>query len=95
MPKELYLKKFTLPKTDGSGFMRKELSKAASLLKKSGWRLKEGKLINKQSGQHFEFEILLVSPAFERIVLPFKDNLEKLGISVNVRTISFITLPYD
>ena len=29
----------------------------------------------------------MVSPAFERIVLPFKDNLEKLGISVNVRTI--------
>jgi microcin C transport system substrate-binding protein len=29
----------------------------------------------------------LVSPAFERIVLPFKDNLAKLGIDVSVRTI--------
>ena len=29
----------------------------------------------------------MVSPAFERIVLPFKDNLEKLGIFVTVRTI--------
>ena len=35
----------------------------------------------------FEFEILLRSPAFERIVFPFKDNLEKLGIEVVVRTI--------
>tara|TARA_Y100000590_G_C15744247_1_gene1021416 strand:+ start:4978 stop:6807 length:1830 start_codon:yes stop_codon:yes gene_type:complete len=87
MPKELYLKKFSIPKTDGSGFIRKELSKAASLLKKSGWKINEGKLVNIQTGKNFEFEILLVSPAFERIVLPFKDNLLKLGIQANVRTI--------
>ena len=67
--------------------MRKELSKAASLLKKSGWKINEGKLVNIQTGKNFEFEILLVSPAFERIVLPFKDNLLKLGIQANVRTI--------
>ena len=40
-----------------------------------------------QTKDIFEFEILLVSPAFERIVLPFKDNLEKLGIEASVRTI--------
>ena len=67
--------------------MRQELQKATSLLQISGWELVDGKLINKQSGKTFEFEMLLVSPAFERIVLPFKDNLEKLGISVTVRTI--------
>ena len=38
-------------------------------------------------GEQFEFEILLVSPAFERIVLPFIDNLEKLGINASLRTI--------
>ena len=32
-------------------------------------------------------KFLLYSPAFERIVLPFKDNLEKLGIKLIVRTI--------
>ena len=87
LPTELFNIEFNPPKTDGSGFMRKELSKATSLLKEAGWELNEGKLINKESGKNFEFEILLVSPAFERIVLPFKDNLEKLGISVTVRTI--------
>ena len=33
------------------------------------------------------FEILLVSPAFERIVLPFASNLKKLGISTRVRLV--------
>jgi len=87
LPPEVYLEEYNPPKTDGLGFIRKELSKATTLLKNAGWELKEGKLINKDTGKYFEFEILLVSPAFERIVFPFKDNLEKLGISVNVRTI--------
>ena len=87
LPAEVFNMEFNPPKTDGSGFIRKELSKATSLLKEAGWELNEGKLINKESGKNFEFEILLVSPAFERIVLPFKDNLEKLGIFVTVRTI--------
>ena len=87
LPRKVFNMEFNPPKTDGSGFIRKELSKATSLLKEAGWELKEGKLVDKESGKYFKFEILLVSPAFERIVLPFKDNLEKLGMSVNVRTI--------
>jgi microcin C transport system substrate-binding protein len=33
------------------------------------------------------FEILLNDPGFERIVLPFVKNLERLGVSVRVRTV--------
>jgi len=87
LPKEVFIEEYNPPQTDGSGFMRSELKKASILLKNSGWELVNGKLINKISKKEFKFEILLVSPAFERIVLPFKDNLEKLGINVNVRTI--------
>ena len=34
-----------------------------------------------------EFEILLVSPMFERIALPFTKNLERLGVKARVRTV--------
>ena len=87
LPKEIFIEEYNPPKTDGSGFMRLELKKASTLLQNAGWELINGKLTNKKTGKKFEFEILLVSPAFERIVLPFKDNLEKLGININVRTI--------
>ena len=87
LPLELYNKEFNPPVTDGSGFIRKELSNAISLLNEEGWELIDGKLTNTLSREEFKFEILLVSPAFERIVLPFKDNLQKLGISVNVRIV--------
>ena len=53
LPPELYLEEYNPPKTDGSGFIRKELSKATSLLKESGWDLNEGKLINKEFRKTF------------------------------------------
>ena len=87
LPKEIFTKEYNPPKTDGSGFIRKELQNAILLLKDSGWEIINKKLKNKNTGEQFKFEILLVSPAFERIVLPFKDNLAKLGIEVVVRTI--------
>ena len=43
-------------------------------------------MINKETGEVFEFEILLRS-IFERIVLPMKRNLKKLGIDVSIRTV--------
>ena len=36
---------------------------------------------------HVKFEILLVSPAFERIATPFVKNLSRLGIEANIRTV--------
>ena len=86
LPKEIFNTEYTNPKTDGSGFIRSELQEATKLIKDAGWKLNDGKLVNSK-GEPFEFEILLVSPAFERIVLPFIDNLEKLGINASLRTI--------
>ena len=86
LPKEIFSEEYSNPKTDGSGFIRNELQEATKLLQKTGWKLRDGRLEN-SNGEPFEFEILLVSPAFERIVLPFIDNLEKLGISTSLRTI--------
>ena len=86
LPKEIFNEEYSNPKTDGSGFIRNELQEATKLLQEAGWKLRDGKLEN-SNGDPFEFEILLVSPAFERIVLPFIDNLEKLGINASLRTI--------
>jgi microcin C transport system substrate-binding protein len=75
------------PKYDGSGNIRDGLRAALKLLKEAGWTFKGDKLVNDETGQPFEFEIILVQPEFERIVLPFKKNLERMGIAARVRTI--------
>ena len=87
IPDEVFTTEYDPPKYDGSGSIRDGLRAALKLLKEAGWTFKGDKLVNDETGQPFEFEIMLVLPEFERIVLPFKKNLERMGITARVRTI--------
>lgn len=87
IPDEVFAKAYEPPTTDGSGRIRKNLRAGFKLLKAAGWEVKDGKQVNLKTGKPLAFEFLLVSPAFERIVLPFVRNLKRLGIAVKVRTV--------
>ncbi|MDI9408070.1 MAG: extracellular solute-binding protein [Candidatus Pacebacteria bacterium] len=86
LPPELFTTEFKLPVYDGSGNIREGLIKAVALLKEAGWEIKDGKLTNSK-GQVFQFEILNENPLFERITLPFIENLKRLGITAKIKTI--------
>ena len=87
IPDEVFTKVYEPPKTDGSGNIRNNLRKALKLLKEAGWSLKGGRLINNRTGKEFKFELLLVQPSFERVVLPFKKNLKRIGIDMSIRLV--------
>ncbi len=87
LPQVLFEQEYNPPKTDGSGRIRSNLRQAVRLLREAGWKVKDNKLINERSGEPFQFEVLLVSPLFERITLPFAKSLERLGIETKVRTV--------
>lgn len=71
----------------GSGNIRPNLRKAITLLKEAGWETKDGKLTNSQTGKVMQFEILLDNPQFERSTQPFVQNLERLGIVAQIRSV--------
>ena len=75
------------PSTDGSGWPRANLRRAFELFEEAGWEVRDMQLVDPASGRQMRFEILLVSPAFERIVLPFVRNLKRLGIDARVRLV--------
>jgi len=87
IPARVFSQPYRAPSTDGSGWPRQNLSSAFALLEEAGWKVRDMKLVNGQSGELFAFEILLVSPSFERIVLPFVRNLKRLGIDAKVRLV--------
>ena len=87
IPDAVFTKEYDPPKYDGSGNIRDGLAKALKLLMEAGWTFKGEQLVNGKTGQPFEFEILLDNPQFERIVLPFVQNLKRMGITARVRTV--------
>ena len=87
IPEEVFSKVYKAPTTNGSGKIRNHLRTALRLLRSAGWELKKGKLINKTSGEHFTFELLMRDKSFERIVAPFIRNLERMGIEVQIRLV--------
>ncbi len=87
LPADVFEREYKPPVTDGSGNIRGNLRAAIRLLKEAGWTIRDQRLTNVATGQAMEFEMLLVNPAFERVVLPFKKNLERLGIAMKVRTV--------
>ena len=87
LPPEVFTKEYNPPKGDADGNIRGNLREASKLLTEAGWVVKDGKRVDAKTGKPFAFEMLLVSPLFERIALPFAKNLEKLGIAMTVRTI--------
>ncbi len=87
LPSEVFTQEYQPPESDGSGNIRKNLRIAKKLLAEAGWVVKGGKLVNTATGQAMTMEVLLVSPAFERIMLPMVKNLKRLGVETTVRTV--------
>lgn len=87
IPDEVFAKPYEPPKTDGSGNIRDNMRQALRLLKEAGWSVKGDKLVNDKTGQPFEFEFLIDEADFERIILPFAQNLGRIGIKMNLRSI--------
>ncbi len=88
IPDEIFNTVFSPPNTElEENGLRKNLRIARRILKKEGWVIKNGVLTHDKTGEILKFEILLRSPLFERIVLPMKRNLKKLGVDVTIRTV--------
>jgi microcin C transport system substrate-binding protein len=82
---EVLTQPFMLPGTSGSD--RQNLKKATKLLADAGWVVKDGVLINAQTKQPFEFEILFAQADLVRTVQNFINNLKLLGINAKVRIV--------
>jgi microcin C transport system substrate-binding protein len=87
IPEAVFREPFQVPTTDGSGWPRANLARAFELLHEAGWQVRDLRLVDGDTGKTMRFEILLVSQAFERVVLPFVRNLARLGIEANVRLV--------
>lgn len=86
LPPEVFTQEYRLPITDASGNMRPQMRQALQLLQQAGWQLEGRRLVNSQ-GQQLRFEMLLYDTSFERVALPWRQNLERIGIQMDIRVV--------
>jgi len=84
---DVFTRAYTPPDTGDSQTMRDNLRAAMELLKEAGYSIRGGKMVHEETGKQLTFEVLLFQKSFERVVLPFTRNLERLGIDVTVRLV--------
>ncbi len=85
VPPEVFTKEYATPVNGSRANLRANLRKARKLLADAGWKIKDQKLRNTKTGELMEVEFLIVQPDSERILNPYRQNLDRLGIKSSIR----------
>lgn len=87
LPPELFTEEFKLPVYDNPQSERTYLREAVQLMRKAGWEIRDGRMVNAKSGEQMRVEVLGRSPTDEVIAGPFVQNLKKIGIDASLRIV--------
>jgi microcin C transport system substrate-binding protein len=89
VPAEVFTKPYQNPVGGNPEASRNNLREATRLLKEVGFEVRDRKLLD-SAGRPVSVEFLCQDPGDERSVLFYKPYLERLGITVNVRTVDSV-----
>ena len=87
VPAEVFTTAFSNPVNGSPSAVRNNLREALRLFKEAGYEIRNQQIINTKTGGPFEVELLTNAPLFERVYLFYKPSLEKIGVTVAVRTV--------
>ncbi len=87
VPPEVFTAEYKNPVNDTPTDVRNNAREAVKLLQEAGWVVKNGALINAKTGEPMTMEFLLVQDAMTRVVSPYIQWLERLGVKSTIRII--------
>ena len=86
VPAEVFTTPYANPVGGNPEAVRANLREATRLLKEAGFEVRERKLVD-PAGRPVSVEILVQDPSAERIALFYKPSLERIGVTVSIRTV--------
>jgi microcin C transport system substrate-binding protein len=87
VPPEVFTTEYKNPVNGSPEAVRANLRDALRLLRDAGYEVRNQKLVNARTGEPLSVEFLDDDPSFERVALFYKPALERLGVTVTVRTV--------
>ncbi len=87
VPADVFKKPYTNPVSGSPAAVRANLHEATRLFKEAGYEVRDQQLVNAKTGEPYAVEFLTDDPSFERVFLFLKPSLDRLGMTVSVRTV--------
>jgi microcin C transport system substrate-binding protein len=87
IPPEVFTTAYANPVSGSSEAARANLREALRLFKEAGYEVRNSQLVSVANGEPYAIELLGNNPLFERVFLMYKPSLERLGMTVTVRTV--------
>jgi peptide/nickel transport system substrate-binding protein len=75
------------PEGDPSGQDRENRARAVALLREAGYEIRHGVMTNRKTGRSLTFEILVATPAEERLALIYSRMVKRIGVEAIVRNV--------
>lgn len=87
IPSRVFTQEVPLPKNDAFGRNRESLLQADRLLEEAGWVVRDFKRVHAETGEAYTLDMVVTRQEHERMLIPFVDNLKRLGIDASLRRI--------
>ncbi|MEX0943986.1 MAG: extracellular solute-binding protein [Pseudomonadales bacterium] len=85
LPPRMFAEPYQPPVNDGYGIEREHVERAIELFAEAGWIIRDKKLVNAETGEIFKIDFIFVAHTLSRSVLPYIDQLNRIGIETSVR----------
>jgi microcin C transport system substrate-binding protein len=87
VPPEVFTTPYSNPVGGDPQKVRDNLREAIRLFRAAGYEVRNERMVNGKTGEPFTIEFLADDPSFERVFLFYKPSLDRLGVTVSVRTV--------
>lgn len=87
VPPQIFTTPYSNPIGGSQNAARNNLRESLRLFREAGYEVRNQQIVNEKTGEPFEVELLTNAPLFERIYLFYKPSLERMGVTVSVRTV--------
>ena len=85
VPERVFTHPVALPQNEPYGRNRETLLRADELLVKAGWVIRDFQRVHEVTGEPLEIEFIVRFGLHERMLVPFVDNLKRLGVNAVLR----------
>ncbi|MEO1207507.1 MAG: extracellular solute-binding protein, partial [Pseudomonadota bacterium] len=86
VPPEVFTTEWKNPVAETRLAHRDNMREAVKLLREAGWKQNTGVLTDDR-GREFQATFLIQQPNFKRVVMPYVEDLKKIGIKADVRVV--------